>query len=178
MEVGILNWYNFFMPTDFSLVFIISQVLMFIAVVLIIVTFQVKKDKIFRSLFVISGILAGIHFILLSAPTAALIVFVNASRWFISIFSKNKYWFWLYIVLFIISLYFTYTSWISIVVFFAGVISTIAVFRANQMDARKIYIGVDALWIINNIIIFTPVGIVAHLLFMTSNIVGYQRFRK
>jgi len=159
-------------------VFILSQVLMFIAMICVFIAFQIKDDKWFRLMFVLSGILAASHFILLGAGTAAAMVFINTSRWLISIFSRSRYWFWFYILLFCVSLYFTYTNWISLVPFVAGLIGTLAVFQREQVKARKIYMGVDVLWILNNVLIHTPVGVIAHILFLISGFVGYQRVKK
>lgn len=157
--------------------FIWSQILMFISMVLTFIAFQVKHDKYFRIFFVLSGFFTGFHFILLGAYTAATMIFISSSRWLVSIFSRDKYWFWFYIILFSVSLYFTYSSWISILPFAAVVFGTIAVFKSNQLDTRRVLLGVDTIWVINNILVFTPVGIISHLLFIVSGFVGYRKLK-
>lgn len=151
---------------------------MFVASALIFAAFQVKNDKIFRLLFVFSGIFAGTHFMLLGATTAAVVVLINGSRWLVSIFSRSRHWFWVYIFLLCISLFFTYSSPISLVAFLAGILGTVAVFHKEQFSARKILMGIDMLWIANNILIFTPIGVISHVLFFLSGLVGYKRLKK
>lgn len=157
--------------------FLLSQLLVFLGTVVIFIAFQIKQDKLFRSSFVLAGLLISTHFILLGAYTAAAIGFINTSRWLISIFSKQKYWTWIFIGLFCIALYVTYSSWVSFVVFAAGILGTVAVFQKDQLRVRKIYMGIDVLWIISNIVIFTPIGVVSHILFLGSNVVGYKRLK-
>lgn len=158
--------------------FLASQVLMFISLLLVIVAFQIKQDQLFRISFVLAGVFAGAHFLLLGAFTAAVMVFINTSRWLVSIFSKSKYLFWLYIALFCAALYFTYESWLSLIPFVAGILGTMAVFQENQLQGRKVYMGVDLLWIVNNILVNTPVGVISHIMFLLSGIIGYTRLRK
>lgn len=151
---------------------------MALAMVVTFATFQIKQERLFRWGFICAGFLAGTHFLLLGAYTAACVVFLNALRWMVSLFSKKRYWIMVYGALTAVILYFTYTSWISLVSFVAGIIGTIAVFQQSQLRMRAILMSVDALWVWNNVLIVTPVGVLAHVLFLGSNFFGHRALKK
>lgn len=166
------------MLSDFSdPFFIVSQILMFIATALVFVSYQFKEGKIFRWLFVVAGVFSALHFILLGAVTASIIVAINSLRWLVSIFSKERAFLYSFVVLMIGTLFFTYENIFSFIPAMAGVIATFAIFHKDELQTRIILLVVGLMWLGYNSIIFTPAGIISEILFFSSGIVGYLRLR-
>lgn len=158
-------------------VFLASQILMAVAAILIFSSFQFKKGETFRWLFVIAGIFAGIHYLLLGAVTAALIVFVSALRWFVSVFTKRAVFLYIFINLMIGVTFFSYRTVFSIIPLTAGIIGTVAIFHKNELRTRELLLIVSLLWLTYNSILFTPVGIISEVLFFASGVIGYLRLK-
>jgi len=155
--------------------FIISQILMFISFGITLVAFQLKKPSIFRIFFVVSSIFTAAHFILLGAYTAAIIVLISGSRWLASLFTKQKIFIAIFMVLAVVAAILTWDSWISLLPLAASLLGTLASFNTKEAHTRKILLGATSLWILHNTLVFTPVGIFAEGVFLVSNTVGYLR---
>ncbi len=157
--------------------FVISQASMFIATALVFISYQFREGKIFRWLFVVAGALSALHFILLGAITASIIVAINSLRWLVSIFSKERAFLYSFVVLMIGILFFTYENIFSFLPAMAGVIATFAIFHKDELQTRIILLIVGLMWLSYNFIIFSPVGIISEILFFSSGIIGYVRLR-
>lgn len=156
--------------------FIWSQILAGIGMGISITSAQIKNPIVMRVMFFISSLFRGTHFILLGLPQAAIVTFTTGSRWLTSIFTHNKWVKILFIILILgIGAWRTETL-IGILPIIAGVIGTLAAFSRKDRRMRILLISAMILWVIHNIVVFTPVGVLSSLFFLISNMIGYERF--
>ena len=156
--------------------FITSQILAGISLVLSVISVQVKNGRSMRTLMTFSAILRGTHFLLLGAPQAAWITYLTGVRWFSSIFTKKKILMLIFILSMLIIGFYNYQHPIDILPIVSGILGTLAAFSTSNRYMRVYIIIAMVLWVIHNIVIFTPVGIASSIFFLISNIIGYERF--
>jgi len=156
--------------------FIWSQILAGIGMGISVTSIQIKNPVVMRVMFFIAALFRGTHFLLLGLPQAALVTFTTGSRWLTSIFTHNKYIKILFIFI-IIGIGFWRTETIlGILPIAAGILGTLAAFSARDRRMRVYLIIAMVLWVIHNILVFTPIGILSSLFFLISNMIGYERF--
>ncbi|MBS9784111.1 YgjV family protein [Candidatus Gracilibacteria bacterium] len=161
--------------SQFSTFFIISQILVFIAIITDFISFQVKDRKKVLLWLTLSCILVTIHYFLLGKINAGFLLVISTLSFLVSLFSYNKKWISVFFVLYLIPILFNYKEISDILLFIAVYIMLIAKF---QKDDKKIRIGImiGCLFTITyNIIIFTPMGVLLECIFLGSNIIGYWK---
>lgn len=156
--------------------FIWSQILAGIAMGISIASIQIKDGRVMRVMFFISSLLRGTHFFLLGIPQAGMVTFITGSRWLTSIFTHKKWVKLSFIVLILITGWFNHAGIISALPVIGGVLGTLAAFSDSDRRMRIYLIIAMVVWVIHNILVFTPIGIASSLFFLISNIVGYERF--
>ncbi len=77
--------------------FLWSQILIAIAIVFDLISFQFKKRQKIVCCLCASGILISTHFVLLEQWTAASLMLLASIRYFTSIFTTSKRWMFLYL---------------------------------------------------------------------------------
>ncbi len=111
--------------------FAISQILIGIAFLFDLASFQFKKREITIAFFALASALISAHFFLLGATTAGFVAATSASRHATSIFTMRPYikYFWI-IVLVIVGIY-SYESARDLLPLAAGIVATFAVFQPD-----------------------------------------------
>ncbi|EJL6357699.1 YgjV family protein [Vibrio cholerae] len=156
--------------------FFISQVLVAIAIVFDLMSFQFKdRQKIVTCLF-FAGTLISSHFILLEQWTAASLMVIATIRYLVSVFSTSPKLKYLFCTASIISAVVTYSGLVSVLSCFASVFQTIAAFNKNDRRLREFMIIGTALWLLHNYLIGSPTAVVMEILFISSNLIGYYRY--
>ncbi len=156
--------------------FVISQILIGIAFIFDIFSFQFKSRKKTLICFVAAASLISAHYFLLGQETAGFVIALSAIRFFVSIFSTDKRLKYLFLALVTITGILTYDELLDLLAIAAGYLATFAVFQPNEKLMRQIMMVSSSCIIILNVLIFTPVGILTELFFIGSNIVSYWRF--
>lgn len=157
-------------------VFIWSQILAGIAMGISITSAQIKNPKVMRVMFFISSLFRGVHFLLLGFPQAGMVTFTTGSRWLVSIFTHKKWIKIFFIILIMILGWFNHAGIISALPVISGVLGTLAAFTPKDRNMRVYLIIAMILWVIHNIVVFTPVGIIASTFSLISIMIGYERF--
>lgn len=157
-------------------VFIISQLLILIAISFDLASFQFKKRKQIVSCLCVAGTLIFSHFILLEQWTAAGLMAVATIRYFVSIFTTSKKVMLAFLLCSLIVFIFTFMGTISILCFTGSVFQTIASFCKNDKKLRLLMIIGTSFWLLHNVLINSPVAVVMEALFISSNLIGYYRF--
>jgi hypothetical protein len=156
--------------------FVLSQILIGIAFVTDLASFQFKARKVTLTLFAISASLISAHFFLLGATTAGFVVAVSALRFVVSIFSTHTYLKYFFIVLIFGLGVWTYDGYEDIFAITAMLFTTIAAFSIDEKRLRQ-FMAVGSTFIItHNVLIFTPAGIALEVFFLGSNLISYWRF--
>lgn len=156
--------------------FIFSQVLVSIAIIFDIASFQFKKRHHVVSCLSIAGLLICIHFILLSQWTAAGLMACATIRYFTSIFTTSRRAMWIFLLINLAITAVTYSGLHSILSLLGATIQTVAAFQKNDKTLRLMMIAGTTCWMIHNIIIGSPAAIIMELLFLLSNVIAYHRF--
>lgn len=156
--------------------FIWSQILAGIAMGISITSAQIKNPKTMRAMLFIASMFRGVHFLLLGIPQAGIITFTTGSRWLVSIFTHKK-WIKIFFIILIMTLgWFNHAGIISALPVIAGVLGTLAAFTSKDRNMRIYLIIALMLWVIHNIIVVTPVGIISSVFSLVSVMIGYERF--
>lgn len=156
--------------------FIWSQILAGIGMGISVASAQIKNPKVMRVMFFISALFRGTHFFFLGVPQAGIITFVTGSRWLSSIFTHKKWVMVFFIIVTFVAGWFNHAGIISALPVIAGVLGTLAAFSDDDRHMRIYLIIAMVLWVIHNIVIFTPVGIISSAFFLISMMIGYERF--
>ena len=157
-------------------IFLISQILVIFAIITDYVSFQFKDRKKILLILSISSFLIAIHYLLLDKLNAFFFEVLVLSAFLVSAYTSNKKILGIFLVLFLFPLIFNYTGRIDLIIFLGVYISLIAKFQSND-KAIRIQTMIGTLFVIlYNAIIFSPVGVLAELLYLASNCVGYYKF--
>jgi hypothetical protein len=156
--------------------FVWSQILAAIGMGISVTSAQIKNPIVLRVMFFISALFRGTHFILLGAPQAGIVTFLTGSRWLTSIFTHKKWIKIFFIIIIMIAGWFNHAGIISALPVISGVLGTLAAFSQSDRNMRVYLIIAMILWVIHNIVIFTPIGILSSVFFLISNFIGYERF--
>jgi len=155
--------------------YLVSQVLVGIAIIFDILSFQFKdRKRIVQCLFV-SGILISTHFFLLGHQTAGLLMLVATLRYLTSIFTTSSKAMWVFIGLAITVTAFSYEGMLSILSLSGTAFHTAGAFSKNDKRLRILMIIGTLFWIPHNYLASSPVAVIMELLFLSSNLVGYYR---
>lgn len=160
---------------ELTLPFIISQIVMFFAMIFDFLGFQYKKRKNTFLCFMISASLISLHYFLLGKIAAGVIVSFSVLRFIVCYFTTNKKYLLAFIVINTIVLFFTYREIFDLIIYTGVIIGIIGNFQENNKLMRKIMMAGTSFIILYNIIIMSPMAILVESLFLISNFVGYFR---
>lgn len=156
--------------------FILSQIVIWIAMIFDFLSFQVKKREHTIFILIISAILVSLHYYLLNKTTASAIVLFSVIRFIVSYFSTNKKILLFFIFSNFIILYFTFKEYTDFIIFVWLIIFIIGNFQENNKKMRFIMMLWTTIALLYNLIIFSPMGVISEFSFLISNIIGYYRF--
>ena len=138
---------------NLTLPFIISQILMLIAMGSDFLSLQYKKREYTFLCLIVSASLISTHYFLLHQTAAGVIVFISVLRFITCYFTTNKKYLFIFIGLNTISLFFTYKSPIDLIIYIGLIIFIIGNFQENNKLMRKFMMGGTSIIIIYNAII-------------------------
>ncbi len=156
--------------------FVISQILVAIAIVFDLMSFQFKeRRKIVFCLF-IAGILITGHFVLLEQWTASGLMALATTRYLTSVFTTSKKMMVFFSVSSVVVTSLTYVGLTSIISCIGSLFQTTAAFCKDDQKLRLSMIVGTSFWLLHNYLVGSPVAVLMEVLFITSNIVGYYRY--
>jgi len=156
--------------------FVLSQILVAIAICFDLMSFQFKERKKIVTCLFFAGTLISSHFILLEQWTAASLMLIATVRYLASVFSTSAKLKYLFCGASIISTSVTYTGLVSVVSCVASLFQTVAAFNKDDRRLRELMIIGTALWLIHNYMVGSPTAVVMEVLFISSNLIGYYRY--
>lgn len=160
---------------EFTIPFIISQILMSGAIISDFISLQFKERKKIYSILTISAALISAHYFLLGQVTAGIIVFFSFIRFITCIFTTNKKYLYIFLGLNTLVLLISFSSFYDLLIYCGSFIFIIGNFEKDKKLMRKKMMVGTSLILLYNIIILTPMGIIAEIIFLSSNIIGYYR---
>ncbi|PSW20468.1 YgjV family protein [Photobacterium sanctipauli] len=156
--------------------FVLSQIIIGIAVCFDLVSFQFKEKKNIIKCFVCAVTLIGIHFALLEQWTGAGLMALGALRYITSLYTTSKRMALLFCISTLVITFFTYAGIASIISCTAALVQNIAAFSKNDQRLRQLMIVGTSLWLAHNIVIGSPTAVALEALFLSSNLIGYYRY--
>lgn len=156
--------------------FVLSQILIGIAFVFDVASFQFKKRELTLICFGCAAALISAHFFLLGAVTAGAVVAVSIFRFITAYFTTDKRFMYLFLGVVLALGMYTYDGVEDIFITAALAFATVGSFMADERHLRHFFMVGTTLTIIHNVIIFTPAAILLETFFLGSNLLSYWRF--
>ena len=156
--------------------FIISQILVGIAIGFDLLSFQLRKRTHIVLCLSIAGIFISTHFILLEKWTAGILMLIAVSRYITSYFTTSKMVMAFFVSASLISAYFTFQGLLSILSGLGSIFQTFGAFSINDRRLRQLMIVGTLFWLCHNFLAQSPVAVLMEVLFLSSNLIGYYRF--
>ncbi|QYJ87241.1 YgjV family protein [Shewanella mesophila] len=156
--------------------FMVSQLLIAIAIIFDLASFQFKQKRHIVACLAVSGLLISTHFALLAQWTAAGLMLVAAVRYFVTIFSHSKRLMLFFLAMSTLVTTLTFGGLLSLISFAGSAMQTVAAFCQSDQRLRQLMIIGTSLWLINNILVGSPTAVLMEMLFIGSNLVGYYRY--
>ena len=156
--------------------FVLSQILVGVAICTDIISFQFKERQKIVACLVVSATFISAHFMLLGHWTAALLALLAAVRFASSVFTTSKKVLWIFLTITFVISAVTYGGLLSILGCIATVFTTIAAFSKNDKILRQLMLIGTAIWILHNYLAGSPGAVLMEAIFIGSNLVGYFRY--
>jgi hypothetical protein len=156
--------------------FIFAQVLALVSTVVSMWSQQCKGRNTLLILFIISNLLNAGHFFLLGALTGVAMAVIGAIRFGVSIFSTNKLWLALFLVINTVATYLVFEGIIlSGTSYIAATFIIVSTFLKSDHWMRVSIILGSFGWLIYGVLILSPVFAISSAAFLISSIVGWYR---
>lgn len=156
--------------------FLLSQVLVSVAIGFDILSFQLKKREHILLCLSLAGVFIAIHFFLLQNITAFMLIVLAIIRYVSSYFSTSKQLMYLFLSLGFLSFIFTFKGLLSTISLLGSSFQTIASFQKEDKTLRLLMIVGTTFWLIHNYLANSPIATLMEMVFLTSNLIGYYRF--
>lgn len=153
-----------------------SQCLIAIAILFDLASFQFKDRRKIVACLAVAGALIASHFFLLEQYTAAGLMAVAVTRYFLSIFTTSKRVMFVFIIIAMVVTSLTYSGVISLISFTGATLQTIAAFCQQDKKLRQFMIIGTSVWLVHNALVGSPTAVLMEALFISSNLIGYYRF--
>ncbi|MGF1777277.1 YgjV family protein [Vibrio nomapromontoriensis] len=155
--------------------FFASQILVGLAALFDIASFQFKNRTFLLSSLSISALLIASHFALLQEWTAACLLVIGACRYFTGIFISDPRMKWLFYFVTVLGAIYTFSGLTSSLSCLASLLHTKASFSRNDKLMRILMVIGTIVWGIHDVIVGSPVAVLIDILFVVSSVIGYYR---
>jgi hypothetical protein len=157
-------------------VFLVSQILVGIAIIFDLLSFQFKERKHIVACLFFAGILISTHFALLEQWTATSLMGIATIRYLTSIFSTSSKLAFFFSASSVFATIITYSGITSIISCLGSVFQTIGAFNKDDKRLRELMIIGTSFWLIHNYLVGSPTAVIMEILFICSNLLGYYRY--
>ncbi|MEY2689637.1 MAG: hypothetical protein RL375_3836 [Pseudomonadota bacterium] len=155
--------------------FWLSQALIAVAIVFDLLSFQFKQRARILACLVVAGILITSHFVLLERWTAAGLMVIATTRFFVGIFSTATALKFVFAAAALAVGVATYAGIASILSCTGSLIQTFGAFSADDKRLRQLMMLGTGFWLCHNALVGSPAAVLMEVLFLSSNVVGYYR---
>ena len=163
---------------------VLIQGIGFIALILLVLSFQVKSRKNILYIHFLSMVLFAIHFSLLSAWTAVAMVSLNAIKSLVFSFKdsikylQNNFILYLFIILFWISGLLTWEGFHSLFAILALNFVVLSHWSTNTKKLRLLFMLCHPFWIAYDLVVGSYAGIVSEIVVLISGGIGLWRYKQ
>ncbi len=116
------------------------------------------------------------HFYMLEQYTAAVMFVIAAARHFITIRFRSSYLYATFVMCALGFVFLTYSGYLSELSGLANMLMVSGSFSNSQKHMRLLLMAGAFIWLINNVIIFSPAAILLEVMFLVSGCIGYYRY--
>jgi hypothetical protein len=155
--------------------FLISQILVWIAIFTDFLSFQFKDRKKVLLILTVSSLLIALHYLLLWEINAFYLVLISMVSFLVSAYTYDKKIMLWFFILYLVPIVLNYSNLIDIILFIAMYIMLFAKFIKDDKYIRIYIMLATCFGLLFNILIWTPVWILLQILFLWSNIIWYYK---
>ncbi|WP_028583855.1 YgjV family protein [Desulfogranum mediterraneum] len=156
--------------------FVLSQVLVAIAICTDLLSFQFKNRRQILCCLIISSILIAVHFMLLAHWTAAGLGVLAGLRFFVGYWTTSKKMMGLFLTCSLGVGVFTYGGPLSLLCTCGALCNTVGSFAGEDRRMRQwMFLGTGC-WLSHNLLAGSPTAVLLETIFLASNLVGYYRY--
>ena len=156
--------------------FVISQILIGIAFLFTLASFQFKaREKILGCFFALTLFIAA-HYYFLGENTAMWLALFGSLRMIVAILSTKKHWMYILAIGILTIFVLTYEKPLDFLILIAMLIFNVGIFQKNDKQLRQIELFGAQFVLVYNLLIFSPAMVMFELFMITSNIIGYYRY--
>ena len=155
--------------------FLWSQLVLSLALLLDLLSFQLRARRAILACLALSCTLNGAHFALLGQWSAALLLWLASLRFVVSMLATHRLLMWLFMGLSCLAVLATYRGPLVLLGLLASLLQTRAAFCPDDRLLRRWMLLGTLCWLVNNLLVGSPVAALMEGLFLVSNLVGYYR---
>jgi len=156
--------------------YIFAQIFAFAAMVAFTWSQQCKKRRTLLLYIILGNSLNAVHFFLLGAITGTVLAVIGAIRFGVSIFSTNRIWLLLFLIINTIAAYLVFEGFLlSGTSYLAATFIIISSFLKSDHWMRVALIIGSVGWLVYGVLIGSLVAIVSNGIFLVSSIAGWYR---
>lgn len=155
--------------------FLWSQLVVSLALLLDLLSFQLRARRTILACLALSCALNGAHFALLGQWSAALLLWLASLRFVVSMLATHRFLMWLFMGLSCLAVLATYQGPLALLGLLASLLQTRAAFCPDDRLLRRWMLLGTLCWLVNNLLVGSPVAALMEGLFLVSNLVGYYR---
>lgn len=156
--------------------FMLSQLLASITLITECFAVQLKNQQRLLALLSVSCFFNGLHFFLLDQPTAGFIFIFSSIRFLISIRWKSQWLAAASLTVSLVIVFYSYIGFLSILGFVGTAFITVGSFSEKDKTLRIMMIIGSSIWLVHNMLLGTPVGILLEVIFIGSSLIGFYRY--
>jgi len=158
--------------------FFLSQISAAVAFALGVVSFQFRSRRAILLWLFGSTIANACHFFILGRPGPGTLYLILGGRSLAASLTVNRKVMYLFIGFVLVGFTFSYKYPLSFLGLFGTLLATYGSFQESPQTVRMLLMLSATSWLVHNIIAGTPVAACMEATFLTSNLIGYWRFRR
>ena len=155
--------------------FLLSQIIVSIGFVFDVSALQLKKRQHVLIVQALGSIFIAAHFFLLSAETAGWMFAQAALRNLLSLRWPTRAMLWVFVLIILALCAYSYDNYLSLISMVSSLLMTFGVFSRTDWQMRLLLISGGMMFLLHNLLVWTPVGIAMECLFVASGLLGYYR---
>ncbi len=155
---------------------LLAQALAAAALTLDVAAFQFRRRGIIIGCMLAASALLAAHFAVIGQTATAVLVCVSVLRYCVSLITTSPGWMCFCMAAAAGALMFDSFRLVTTLALVGSIVVTFAVFQRDDYRMRITMIFGVALWVVHNVLIWSPFAAVIEFLFLSSNLVGFWRF--
>ena len=158
--------------------FVLAQIFAFLSSLCLLVSFWQRKRKKILFFQTLDSTFDIIQYSLLGAYTGSLISLLGATRAYTFSKTNNKFFLFLFLLLYVIASIITFNGLISFLPLIAALVYTIVTWNKKEKNIRIFSILVFFLWLIYDILVKAYISSITDIILIVSNSLAFYKLYK